>query len=84
MADITLTFADDKIGEIRRVFCAAYGWRSQEEHGTRAAFMRRKLREHIRQIVKGFRDAEAMAAYLAAAPVVDDIVGEDTAPISPG
>ena len=74
MADITLTFADDKIGEIRRAYCAAHGWRSQELDGPRQAFMRAKLREHIRAIVRGMREAEAVPAPV----VVDDIVGADT------
>ena len=71
MADITLTFADDKIGEIRRAYCAAYGWRSQELDGPRPAFMRAKLREHIKQTVQGVREAEAVPAP----PVVADVVG---------
>ena len=74
MADITLTFADDKIAEIRRAYCAAYGWRSQELDGPRPAFMRAKLREHIRAIVRGMREAEAIPPRV----VVDDIVGADT------
>ena len=74
MADIVLTFADANIGEIHRAFCAAYGWRSQELDGPRPAFMRAKLREHIKAIVQGVREAEA-----ARPPVVaDDIVGAGT------
>ena len=72
MADITLTFKDENIGEIRRAFCAAYGWRSQEEDGNRAAFMRKKLREHIQNTVNGVRQAEAAATP----PVIVDIVGD--------
>ena len=71
MADITLTFADANIGEIRRAYCAAYGWRSQELDGPRPAFMRAKLREHVRSIVRGMQEAEAIPAPV----VVEDIVG---------
>lgn len=74
MADITLTFADTNIGEIRRAYCAAYGWRSIELDGVRPAFMRRKLREHINAIVRGVREAEAVPPPV----VVGDIVGADT------
>ena len=73
MADIALTFADANIGEIRRAYCAAYGWRSQEEDGPRPEFMLEKLREHIRATVLGVREAEAVPAPV----VVDDIVGAD-------
>ena len=74
MADLTLTFADANVGEIRRAYCAAYGWRSQEEDGPRPEFMLEKLREHIRATVLGVREAEAAPAPV----VVDDIVGADT------
>ena len=73
MADITLTFADDKIGEIRRAYCAAHGWRSQELDGPRPAFMRKKVREHIKATVQGVREAEAVPPPV----VVEDIVGID-------
>lgn len=73
MADIILMFADANIAEIRRAYCAAYGWRSQELDGARPAFMRRKLREHINAIVRGVREAEAVPPPV----VVDDIVGID-------
>ena len=73
MADITLTFGDDKIGEIRRAYCAAYGWRSQELDGARSAFMRKKVREHIKATVQGVREAEAVPPPA----VVEDIVGID-------
>ena len=73
MADITLTFGDDKIGEIRRAYCAAYGWRSQELDGPRPAFMRAKLREHVRSIVRGMQEAEAVPPPAG----VEDIVGID-------
>lgn len=74
MADITLTFADANIGEIRRAYCAAYGWRSQELDGARPAFMRKKIREHIRATVQGVREAEAVPPPV----VVNDIVGADS------
>ena len=70
MADITLTFSDANMGEIRRAYCAAYGWRSIELDGARPAFMRAKLREHIRSIVRGVRESEAVPPPV----VVDDIV----------
>ena len=73
MADITITFADANIGEIRRAYCAAYGWRSQELDGARSAFMRKKMREHIKATVQGVREAEAVPTPV----VVDDIVGAD-------
>ena len=73
MADITFTFADDKIAEIRRAYCAAYGWRSQELDGPRPAFMRKKVREHIKATVQGVREAEAVPPPA----VVEDIVGID-------
>ena len=73
MADITLTFADNKIAEIRRAYCAAYGWRSQELDGPRPAFMRKKVREHIKATVQGVREAEAVPPPA----VVEDIVGID-------
>ena len=73
MADITLTFADNKIAEIRRAYCAAYGWRSQELDGPRPAFMRAKLREHIKATVQGVREAEAVPPPV----VVEDIIGID-------
>ena len=74
MADIVLQFADANIGEIRRAFCAAYGWRSPEVDGPRPAFMRAKLREHIKAIVQGVREAEAVLPPV----VADDIVGAGT------
>lgn len=73
MADITLTFDDDKIGEIMRAYCAAYGWRSQELDGARPAFMHKKVREHIKATVQGVREAEAVPPPA----VVEDIVGID-------
>ena len=71
MANITLTFDDANIGEIRRAYCTAYGWRSQELDGTRPAFMRKKIREHIKATVQGVREAEVVPPPA----VVDDIVG---------
>ena len=73
MADVILTFSDANITEIRRAYCAAYGWRSQELDGTRPAFMRQKLREHVRNIVQGVREAEAIQAP----PAVQDLVGQE-------
>ena len=73
MADITITFADANIGEIRRAYCAAYGWRSQELDGARPAFMRKKVREHIKATVQGVREAETVPPPV----VVEDVVGID-------
>lgn len=72
MADITLTFADEKIGEIRRAYAAATGWRDQELDGPRPAYVKRMIRKHIRDTVRQFRAAEAAAAL-----VVDDAVGDE-------
>ena len=77
MADITISIADANIGEVRRAYTTAMGWRSEELDGARNAYMRRCIRRHIRDVAQGAREAAARDAALASRAPVEDLVGEE-------
>lgn len=71
MAAISINIPDAQLARVTDAFARAYGWRSVAEDGSKAAFAKRALVQHIVSTVKGVERADAEASALAAVAVTE-------------
>lgn len=74
MAQISILIPDDQLSRVRNGFCSAEGFTGFAPGGaaeTKSEFIRRKLAEHVKNIVKAY---EARLAEAAARALVESEV----------
>lgn len=72
MATITVTIPDAQINRVRNAFATAYGWSGILPDGTpnpenKTQFTQRKVREYVKEVVKGVEATAAAETARAAA-----------------